>query len=79
MIEERGIERVFAGKPSVAHLLSFIIRTGNTFLGSLLWVRLWIRLGRLQAATRHADGCGMKAHPRHCRIDFAWHRNADCR
>lgn len=38
VIEERGIERVFAGKPSVAHLLSFIIRTGNTFLGSLLWV-----------------------------------------
>ncbi len=39
VIEERGIERLFAGRPSVAHLLSFIIRTGNTFLGSLLWVR----------------------------------------
>ncbi len=39
IIEERGIEKVFAGKPGVAHLLSFIIRTGNTFLGSLLWVR----------------------------------------
>jgi hypothetical protein len=40
IIEERGIERLFAGQPSVAHLLSFVIRTGNTFLGSLLWVRL---------------------------------------
>ena len=39
IIEERGIERLFAGQPSVAHLLSFVIRTGNTFLGSLLWVR----------------------------------------
>ncbi len=38
IIEERGIERVFAGNGSLCSILSLAVRTGNTFLGSLMWV-----------------------------------------
>lgn len=38
VIEERGIEAVFKNNPAVCAALSFAVRTGNTFLGSLLWV-----------------------------------------
>ena len=38
MIEERGIETFFKGSPALCAALSFLVRTGNTFLGSLLWV-----------------------------------------
>lgn len=37
VIEERGIETVFRGQHQLCHLLSFIVRTANTFVGSLLW------------------------------------------
>ena len=37
LIEERGIETVFRNNPSLCHILSFLVRTGNTFLGR--WVR----------------------------------------
>ena len=33
-----GVQTIFAGKSSLCHALSVILRTGNTFLGSLWWV-----------------------------------------
>jgi hypothetical protein len=47
VLEERLIEAVFKGNPAVCGALSFAIRTGNTFLGSLMWVD-FIRLLGLQ-------------------------------
>lgn len=38
VLEERGIEALFHNNPSLCAALSFVIRTGNTFVGSLLWV-----------------------------------------
>lgn len=38
VIEERGVERLFSNSPALCAVLSFAIRTGNTFLGSCLWV-----------------------------------------
>ncbi|GAX75459.1 hypothetical protein CEUSTIGMA_g2902.t1 [Chlamydomonas eustigma] len=49
IIEERGIETIFKGQSQLCHLLSFIIRTGNTFVGSLLWVD-FVRLCGMQKA-----------------------------
>ncbi|KAL4434804.1 hypothetical protein ABPG77_005331 [Micractinium sp. CCAP 211/92] len=49
LIEERGIEVMFKSNPAACAVLSFIVRTGNTFLGSLLWVD-YIRLLGLQKA-----------------------------
>uniref|UniRef100_A0A1D1ZRF7 Protein RETICULATA-RELATED 4, chloroplastic n=2 Tax=Auxenochlorella protothecoides TaxID=3075 RepID=A0A1D1ZRF7_AUXPR len=47
LVEERGIETLFHGKPAVCAALSFAVRTGNTFLGSMLWVD-FLRLLHLQ-------------------------------
>ncbi|GAB4814932.1 hypothetical protein N2152v2_001978 [Parachlorella kessleri] len=52
LIEERGIEVLFRGNPGLCHALSFVIRTANTYLGSLLWVD-YIRLLGLQKAPVH--------------------------
>ena len=49
VVEERGIEVLFKGSPAAAAALSFIVRTGNTFLGSLMWVD-YLRLLGLQKA-----------------------------
>ena len=38
VIEERGVESIFRNSPAVCAALSLVIRTGNTFLGSLWWV-----------------------------------------
>lgn len=38
IVEERGIEVAFKSNPALCAALSFVVRTGNTFLGSLLWV-----------------------------------------
>jgi hypothetical protein len=38
IVEERGIEAVFKTNPAICAALSFAVRTGNTFLGSLWWV-----------------------------------------
>jgi hypothetical protein len=38
IVEERGIEVLFKSQPAVCAALSFVVRTANTFLGSLLWV-----------------------------------------
>ena len=49
IIEERGIERVFAGNRGITTSLSLVVRTANTFLGSLLWVD-FVRLCGMQKA-----------------------------
>ncbi|GBF89992.1 hypothetical protein Rsub_02698 [Raphidocelis subcapitata] len=49
VIEERGIERLFAGNYRLCAALSLLVRTGNTFLGSLLWVD-FVRLLGMQRA-----------------------------
>jgi len=49
VVEERGIERAFRGNAAACGVLSFVVRTGNTFLGSLLWVD-FIRLLGMQKA-----------------------------
>mmetsp|Transcript_18053 Transcript_18053/g.50530 ORF Transcript_18053/g.50530 Transcript_18053/m.50530 type:complete len:412 (+) Transcript_18053:176-1411(+) len=49
VIEERGIETLLAGQPQLCHVLSLILRTGNTFLGSLLWVD-FVRLLGMQTS-----------------------------
>ncbi|PNW85236.1 hypothetical protein CHLRE_03g177350v5 [Chlamydomonas reinhardtii] len=50
IVEERGIEVLFKGNHQLCHLLSFVARTGNTFLGSLLWVD-FVRLCGMQKAS----------------------------
>lgn len=45
IIEERGIEIAFMGRPQLCKALSTVVRTGNTFLGSLLWVDFIRMLG----------------------------------
>ena len=45
IVEERGIEVFFKSNPAVCAALSFLVRTGNTFLGSLLWVDYLSLLG----------------------------------
>jgi hypothetical protein len=47
IVEERGIETLFASSPGLCSALSFIVRTSNTFLGSLMWVD-YLRLLGLQ-------------------------------
>lgn len=49
VLEERIVETVLSGKPGLTTAISFILRTGNTFLGSLLWVD-FVRLFGMQKA-----------------------------
>lgn len=49
IIEERGIETLFKGQHQLCHVLSFAVRTANTFVGSLLWVD-FVRLMGMQSA-----------------------------
>lgn len=53
IVEERGIETIFHGKPGICAALSFAVRTGNTFLGSILWVD-FLRMLNLQPKTKSA-------------------------
>jgi hypothetical protein len=53
VVEERGIERVFRGNPALCGALSFVVRTGNTFLGSLLWVDFIRLLGMQKGGGGH--------------------------
>ena len=55
IIEERGIETIFRGQHQLCHALSFIIRTANTFVGSLLWVDFVRLCGMQKAATKAID------------------------
>lgn len=41
------VQTLFAGNQKLCHALSFVLRTANTYLGSLLWVD-FIRLLGLQ-------------------------------
>lgn len=50
VVEERGIESLFKGNYKLCAVLSFLVRTGNTFLGSLLWVD-FVRLLGMQKAS----------------------------
>lgn len=52
VIEERGIERVFKDNKQMCNLLSLVVRTANTFVGSLLWVDFLRYLG-LQSVGGH--------------------------
>lgn len=47
VLEERGVEVLFKNNPALCAAFSFVIRTSNTFLGSLMWVD-YIRLLGLQ-------------------------------
>ncbi|GMH37960.1 hypothetical protein BSKO_05844 [Bryopsis sp. KO-2023] len=50
IVEERGIEKVLVGRPQLCRSLTFIARTANTYLGSLLWVD-FLRIAGLQKQT----------------------------
>ncbi|KIY99940.1 hypothetical protein MNEG_8023 [Monoraphidium neglectum] len=52
LIEERGIEEWFKGNYRLCAALSFVFRTSNTFIGSLLWVD-FVRLLGMQTANGH--------------------------
>lgn len=54
VIEERGIETIFKGNYQLCAVLSFIVRTANTFVGSLLWVD-FIRLLGMQKQSSKDD------------------------
>lgn len=47
VVEQRGIEKLFHGNQAVCGLLSLAVRTGNTFLGSSMWID-YLRLIGLQ-------------------------------
>lgn len=53
VIEERGIEVWFRSSPATCAALSLVVRTANTFLGSLLWVDFIRLLGFQKAASGH--------------------------
>jgi hypothetical protein len=52
IIEERGIEEWFKDNPQLCNVLSFVVRTGNTFVGSLMWVD-YVRLLGMQSTGPH--------------------------
>ena len=52
VVEERGIEVLFKGNAAACGAASLVVRTANTFLGSLLWVD-FIRLLGMQKAPAH--------------------------
>lgn len=55
IVEERGIEKVLGHKyPLASTAASFIARTGNTFVGSLLWVD-FVRLVGLQKQAKKEE------------------------
>lgn len=54
IFEERGIEVLFSQQRELCHFLSLVLRTGNTFLGSLLWVD-FCRITGLQKKQRSED------------------------
>ena len=55
LVEERGIESFFKGQHQLCAALSFVVRTGNTFLGSLLWVDFVRLLGMQKAGSDKKD------------------------
>lgn len=59
VLEERIVETVLSGKPGLTTAISFILRTGNTFLGSLLWVD-FVRLFGMQKASTVRRSCVLR-------------------
>ncbi|KAK9841460.1 hypothetical protein WJX74_006158 [Apatococcus lobatus] len=53
VVEQRGIERIFENNPRVTNVLSFVTRTGNTFLGSWWWIDYVRLLGFQKIAKGH--------------------------
>jgi hypothetical protein len=49
-----ALQTLFKGNSSLCHVLSLILRTGNTFLGSLMWVD-FVRLIGLQPKSEEPD------------------------
>jgi len=52
IIEERGIEEIFRDNPKLCNILSLVVRTSNTFVGSLLWVD-FLRVLGMQSSGAH--------------------------
>jgi hypothetical protein len=48
------MQAMFAGRSSLCHALSLVLRTSNTFLGSLMWVD-FLRLVGLQPKAEAAE------------------------
>ena len=53
LVEERGIEKLFHGNQAICGLLSLAVRTGNTFLGSSMWIDYLRFIGLQKAPTGH--------------------------
>ena len=49
LIEERGLNKAFAQQQTISAVLSFVIRTVNTYIGSAQWVDFLRYLGLQQA------------------------------
>ena len=64
VIEQRMIEPLLHGNPLASTAASFVVRTGNTFLGSLLWVDFLRLLGLQKVKAEAAAAKGGKAQPR---------------
>ncbi|KAG1671813.1 hypothetical protein FOA52_000190 [Chlamydomonas sp. UWO 241] len=58
VIEERGIETVFAGNARLCNALSLVVRTSNTFLGSLLWLDFVRLLGMQKGSGKGEEVSG---------------------
>lgn len=62
VVEQRGIERIFENNPRITNALSFVARTGNTFLGS--WcvaassMPSWLVVSSCAQAVKLADASG---------------------
>ncbi|KAK9848846.1 hypothetical protein WJX84_001462 [Apatococcus fuscideae] len=51
VVEQRGFEVIFEKNPRIQNVLSFVTRTGNTFLGSWWWID-YVRLLGFQKITK---------------------------
>jgi len=58
--EERVVEVALRSNPALCTVVSFVLRTGNTFLGSLLWVDFIRLFGMQKAAVEEPKGNGKK-------------------
>ena len=64
VLEQRMIEPLLHGNPLASTAASFVVRTGNTFLGSLLWVDFLRLLGLQKVKGGAEDGKKGSAQPR---------------
>ena len=59
VVEQRMIEPLLHGFPLASTAASFVVRTGNTFLGSLLWID-FLRIMGLQKQKKELPASGSK-------------------